>query len=50
MRKDELFQHSYLFIGGPASSHKHYVKTSETSNRNEKQACNTHHSQPDSTS
>lgn len=43
-------EHSYLLIGGPASGHKYYVETSEASNRNEEQACNTHYSQPDSTS
>lgn len=40
---------SYLFIGSPASGHKHYVETSEASNRDEEQACNTHYSQPEST-
>ncbi len=40
---------SYLFIGSPASGHKHYVETSKTSNRDEEQACNTHYGQPKST-
>lgn len=35
----------HLLIGSPASGHKHYVETSETSNRDEEQACNTHYSQ-----
>lgn len=35
---------SYLFIGGPASGHKHYVETSEASNRDEEQTRNTHYS------
>lgn len=37
----------YLFIGRPASGHKHYVETSKTSDRDEEQACNTHYSQRD---
>lgn len=40
---------SYLFIGSSASGHKYYVETSEASNRDEEQACNTHYSQPEST-
>lgn len=37
----------YLFIGCSASGHKYDVETGETSNRDEKQSCNTHHSQRD---
>lgn len=36
-----------LFISGPPSGHKHYVETSESSDRDEEQACYTHYSQCD---
>lgn len=37
----------HLFVGGPASGHQHYVKTSESCYRDEEQPCHAHHSQCD---
>lgn len=37
----------YLLISSPASGNKDYVETSEASNGNEEQACDTHNSQRD---